>query len=55
MTKLKKQIKESKNEFNYKKFKTIDGRHPLQKEVPDSTVNYHVRSRKGGKVALFFG
>jgi hypothetical protein len=53
MTKLKKQLKESKTEFNYKKFKTIDGRHPLQKEVPDSTVNYHARTRKGGKVAFF--
>jgi hypothetical protein len=53
MTKLKKQLKESKSEFNYRKFKTIDGRHPLQKEVPDSTVNYKARTRKGGKVAFF--
>ncbi|WP_127714276.1 hypothetical protein [Halobacteriovorax sp. HLS] len=53
MTRLKKQPKEEKVEFSYSKFKSIDGRHPLQKEVPDSTLNYKARTRKGGKVAFF--
>lgn len=53
MTKLRKSKKESTSEYSYKRFSSIDGRHPLQKSVPDSTVNYHVRTRKGGKVAFF--
>ncbi len=53
MTSIKKIKKNEQTVFNYKKFQQIDGRHPLQKEVPDSTVNYEVRSRKGGKVSFF--
>uniref|UniRef100_UPI003565F795 hypothetical protein n=1 Tax=Halobacteriovorax sp. TaxID=2020862 RepID=UPI003565F795 len=53
MTSIKKIKKNDSTEFNYKKFNQIDGRHPLQKEVPDSTVNYAVRTRKGGKVSFF--
>lgn len=37
----------------YSKFDQINGKHPLQKSVPDSVVNYRARLRKGGKVAAF--
>ncbi|ATH08531.1 hypothetical protein BIY24_11390 [Halobacteriovorax marinus] len=53
MASIKKESKTEEASFNYRKFNQIDGRHPLQKEVPDSTVNYHVRTRKGGKVSFF--
>ncbi|CBW27227.1 conserved hypothetical protein [Halobacteriovorax marinus SJ] len=53
MASIKKESKTEEVNFNYRKFNQIDGRHPLQKEVPDSTVNYHVRTRKGGKVSFF--
>lgn len=53
MTTIKKIKKSDQSDFNYRKFGQIDGRHPLQKEVPDSTVNYKVRTRKGGKVSFF--
>ncbi len=38
---------------DYSHFSSIDGRHPLQEEVPFSYVNYHARVRKGGKVSFF--
>lgn len=37
----------------YSAFDSINGWHPLQREVPSSTVNYQARLRKGGKVAAF--
>lgn len=37
----------------YKRFKLINGEHPLQDEVPGSFVKYRVRTRHGGKVAFF--
>ncbi|OUR96630.1 hypothetical protein A9Q84_09810 [Halobacteriovorax marinus] len=53
MTKLRKTKKQVTPQQNYKRFSSVDGRHPLQKAVPDSAVNYSVRTRKGGKVAFF--
>lgn len=42
-----------KSKQKYSKFDQINGKHPLQKTVPDSVVNYRARLRKGGKVAAF--
>jgi uncharacterized protein YdiU (UPF0061 family) len=45
-------IKKSESK-KYTKFHQIDGRHPLQKECPDSFISYRARKRHGGKVAFF--
>jgi uncharacterized protein YdiU (UPF0061 family) len=39
--------------YDYKAIESIDGRHPIQSEVPGSHVLYRARRRKNGKVAWF--
>lgn len=46
-------LKKSSQKWDYQKFDKIDGSHPLKKEVSDSVVEYQVRSRPGGQVAVF--
>lgn len=46
-------LKKSPAKWDYQKFDKIDGSHPLKKEVSDSVVEYQVRSRPGGEVAVF--
>lgn len=45
--------KSGKNASPYAKFLQIDGSHPLRHAVPNSCVEYRVRSRHNGKVAYF--
>ena len=45
--------KKQSKKLDYSAFDQLDGSHPLQKEVPESCVNYQVRSRQGGKLAYF--
>ena len=42
-----------KRQEDYHKFDQIDGAHPLQEQVEDFCVLYHVRPRDSGKVAYF--
>jgi uncharacterized protein YdiU (UPF0061 family) len=51
LTKLRYQELESLS--TYEQFAAIDGRHPLQEQVPFSYVLYRARRRPGGKVAYF--
>ena len=37
----------------YRKFKSLDGSHPLKELLPDSYIPYKARLRKGGKVVYF--
>jgi uncharacterized protein YdiU (UPF0061 family) len=37
----------------YEKLKSLDGRHPWRDVSPDGFVDYHVRSRPGGRVIYF--
>jgi uncharacterized protein YdiU (UPF0061 family) len=37
----------------YDKFKTLDGRHKWREVAPDGYVDYHARSRDGGRVVYF--
>lgn len=46
-------LKKSPKNWDYDRFDKIDGGHPLKKQVPDSVVEYQVRTRHGGKVAAF--
>ena len=39
--------------YDYANFHKLDGKHPLQKKVPESCVLYRARYRKGGKVSFF--
>ena len=39
--------------YAYSKFRSINGNHPLKESVPDSFIEYNVRKRHGGKVAIF--
>ncbi len=43
----------TKDNFDYPKFREIDGSHPLKKMVPEAVVEYQVRTRHGGQVAFF--
>ncbi len=44
----------SKNvEDEYSSFDQLDGRHPLQKALPEMVVSYRARTRKGAKIAYF--
>ena len=45
--------KNQSKKLEYSNFDQLDGSHPLQKAVPDSCVNYQVRTRKGGKLTYF--
>ncbi|PIQ54016.1 MAG: hypothetical protein COW01_11795 [Bdellovibrionales bacterium CG12_big_fil_rev_8_21_14_0_65_38_15] len=40
-------------EDEYSQFDQIDGRHPLQKALPEMVVSYRVRERKGARIAYF--
>lgn len=54
MTKLRKEKEQDKKlQTSYPKFKKVNGKHPLQKTCPDSFIAYDVRTRHGGKVAIF--
>jgi uncharacterized protein YdiU (UPF0061 family) len=37
----------------YEKFKCLDGQHPWRQACPDGYVDYHVRTRAGGRVVYF--
>src|SRR5688572_8795911 len=37
----------------HEKLKALDGRHPWRDVSPDGYVDYHVRSRAGGRVIYF--
>ena len=38
---------------SYPAIRELDGRHPYKEAVPSGVVDYHVRTRRGGKVAYF--
>src|SRR3989339_131291 len=54
MTKLHKKLEENYVDVvDYLTFEQINGDHPLKHAVPNSFVEYNVRTRKGGRVAFF--
>ena len=52
MTKLKRKNDLEVN-YDYEKFSTINGEHPLKKACDEAFIEYGARVRKGGKVAAF--